>query len=450
VAPAAVVIQLAVGLIVPLLAALAPVIGGARITAHQAISNYGLGAGFGRGWLDRLIGRVGRGRSPTAPLLPRPLALSLRNTFRRKARVALTLFTLTLGGAMFIVVMSVGTSLNHTIKVLLGDFGFDVLVSFDRSYHTARLVEVAESVPGVTRAEVWDTRGATLALANGEQRQTRLWGAPSDSELFDPRIVNGRCLLPGDGRAILLNNKIATDESIHVNDQITLTIGGRESVWTVVGLILNLNNNQSDNFVPLETLARETGNVNRGRLLMTTSEQQGVEGQQALIDSLRDTYAAHRIEASYFESAEEIQEQNRTQFNIITYLLLTMAILAAVVGSLGLMGAMSINVVERGREIGVMRSIGATSPAIAGIFVVEGTLVGVLSWLLAAPLSYPGALAFSQLVGNVLMKMPLDFSYSTASMTLWLGIVIVLSALASLWPALRATKVSVREALAYE
>jgi putative ABC transport system permease protein len=114
------------------------------------------------------------------------------------------------------------------------------------------------------------------------------------------------------------------------------------------------------------------------------------------------------------------------------------------------MGTMSMNVVERTREIGVMRAIGASSITIVGMFVAEGMLVGVLSWLLAAPLSYPGARLFSDLIGNILLEMPLDFCYSTGGLVLWLVIVTVLAALASFWPALQATKVSVREALAYE
>jgi putative ABC transport system permease protein len=127
-----------------------------------------------------------------------------------------------------------------------------------------------------------------------------------------------------------------------------------------------------------------------------------------------------------------------------------MAILAAVVGGIGLMGTMSINVVERGREIGVMRAIGATSLSVAGIFVIEGMFVGALSWLLAVPISYPGALAFSNVVGTAVLELPLDFKFSVDGAVLWLGIVLALSAVASLWPALRATRVSVREALAYE
>jgi putative ABC transport system permease protein len=441
VVPVAVGLQAIVGLVVPPVAALVPVIGGARITPHKAISSHGLGAGFGRSWLDRLVGRI--------RALPRPLALSLRNTFRRKARVALTMLTLVLGGVMFIMVLSVGTTFSNTIEGLLDDYGFDALIVLDDNYRTTRLMDIAQSVPGVHRAEVWTIQMGTLKLENGQEIEGQLWGVPSESEMFGPHIVSGRGFLPGDGRAILLNSKIAADEGYQVGDEVTLDIGERESTWTVVGLIVNINNQQRDNFVPFETLARETGNSNQGPMMMVTFDKRDPEYQRALIGELRDAFPAQRIEISELIGAAEFRQQQMVVVSIIVYLLLAMAVLAAVVGSIGLMSTMSINVVERGREIGMMRATGATSAAIAGIFVVEGVLIGALSWLIAAPLSYPGAQAFSVLVGST-FQLPLDFSFPVGGILLWLGIVGALSALSSLWPALRATRVSVREALAYE
>jgi putative ABC transport system permease protein len=437
-------IQVGMGLAVPLLAALVPVIGGARITAHQAISSHGLGGNFGRGWLDRLLGRIRR--------LPRPLSLSLRNTFRRKARVTLTLLSLMLGGVMFLMVLSVRASFHNTLDVLLGDFGFDVLVVLERSYHTTRLIEAIEGVRGVEQVEVWANYGGQLALrgASGEEMDVGLWGVPLDSEMFSPRLTAGRKLRPGDDRVILLNSKIAADEGFQVGDQVELTVAGRETTWTVVGLVNNINNDFSDNFMPFAALARATGSVNRGGLVMTTMDEVEVETQAALINVLHDTYTQRGMEVVYTESASEFREENLATFNVITYLMLVMAVLAAIVGSVGLMSTMSINVVERGREIGMMRAIGATSLSIVGIFVAEGLLIGVLSWLLAAPLSYPGAMVFSKEIGLLLMNVPLDFSFPLGNLTLWLGIVLLFSTLASLWPALRATRVSVREALAYE
>ena len=97
-----------------------------------------------------------------------------------------------------------------------------------------------------------------------------------------------------------------------------------------------------------------------------------------------------------------------------------------------------------------MRAIGATALAIIIIFVGEGVLLGLLSWMIAVPLSYPGAQIFSTVVGAALMNAALDFKYSLNGVILWLGIVVMISAVSSFWPALHALKISVREALVYE
>jgi len=93
---------------------------------------------------------------------------------------------------------------------------------------------------------------------------------------------------------------------------------------------------------------------------------------------------------------------------------------------------------------------GTTATGIVEVFCGEGILLGVLSWLFAVPLSYPAVRVFSDAVGNAALGTPLDFHYSVSRVILWLAIVAVLSALAGLWPALGAARVSVREALAYE
>ncbi|MFZ2359183.1 MAG: ABC transporter permease, partial [Anaerolineae bacterium] len=145
-------LQVLVGLLVPLLAALWPVINGARITIREAISSYGLGKGrFGHGPFDHLLLRV----QHWLPFMSRPLIISLRNTFRRKGRLALTMLTLTLGGAIFIAVLSVRLSLDNTLQDALAYNNYDVFLGFDRPYREELLRDEALAVPGVALAETW-------------------------------------------------------------------------------------------------------------------------------------------------------------------------------------------------------------------------------------------------------------------------------------------------------
>jgi putative ABC transport system permease protein len=149
------------------------------------------------------------------------------------------------------------------------------------------------------------------------------------------------------------------------------------------------------------------------------------------------TMATERAEAEVF-------------FGVIITLLMMMAFMLAIVGGLGLMGTMSINVLERTREIGVLRAIGAPTRGVAWVFIREGIAIGVLSWLLSAVLAPPLGKLLTNAVGTQVLGAPFSFTYSLPGVWLWLALVIVLSGLASFIPARNAARLTVREVLAYE
>ena len=116
--PGTVAIQATVGLLVPILAALYPVISGVRVTIREAISGYGLRSAYGQGIVDRILAHV--------RVLSRPMRLTLRNTFRRRGRLAMTLATLVIAGAAFVAIMSLRDSLLMGLDELFGYYRYDV------------------------------------------------------------------------------------------------------------------------------------------------------------------------------------------------------------------------------------------------------------------------------------------------------------------------------------
>ena len=131
-------------------------------------------------------------------------------------------------------------------------------------------------------------------------------------------------------------------------------------------------------------------------------------------------------------------------------MLMGMAFSAALVGGIGQMGALSSGVIERTKEIGVLRAIGASSWTIMGMFMLEGVLQGLLSWLIALPLSLAFAPLFADVLGRTIFGTNLTYRYDYQAAMVWLVLVLVIGAFASILPARGATRVSVRQSLAYE
>jgi putative ABC transport system permease protein len=152
----------------------------------------------------------------------------------------------------------------------------------------------------------------------------------------------------------------------------------------------------------------------------------------------------------YTETTEQLRQQDQEVIGVMIASLLAMAVLVALVGGLGLAGTMSLNVIERVREIGVMRSIGASDGKVLLVFLVEGLFIGVLAWSLGAVVALPASKLMSDSMGMLLFSMPLSFTFAPDGVLLWLILSIIVAAGASYFPARNATRISVREVLSHE
>lgn len=440
--------EIAIGLMLPLLAALYPILAGTRVTVREAISDYGLGKGqVGLGWTDRLLEKV-RG-------LSRPTILSFRNTFRRKARLALTLITLVLGGTMFISVLNVSASMYQTLDDVLKNWQFDILLPFERPYRTDVVEELARQTPGVTRVESWGYGNVRrLRAGDTESDSITLFAAPPDTTMIEPTVTQGRWLMPEDDNAIVLSQGVfAAEKDLKIGDEITLKIGERKATWRIVGSarVVGMGGGIGVAYVNYPYYARLLGQVGRAASVQLNTARHDTASQLQIKQMLETRYLQIGVSATAGGlTSGEIRDQNAVYFNIISVLLMVMAVLMAMVGGLGLMGTMSLNVLERTREIGVMRAVGASNGAVRGIVLTEGVFIGLLSALISVVLSYPISKAFSDLVGNAIFHLPLSFTVSVEGIVLWMIIVSILSALASLLPAYSASRLTVREILSYE
>ncbi len=449
----ALVLQVMAAIAVPLLAALWPVLHGSAITVREAIATYGLGADFGFSRLDRLVERIGQ------RFFSSPYAIALGNMFRRKGRLVLTQLVLIAAGMMFLLVMSLSASMFYTLDNDLARRNFDLRLGFEDKQRIDRVLKMAAGVEGVKQAEMWFDKPVSVLLEGQRLREAgvgaEIVGIPAHSTMFRPLMIKGRWLRPDDEQAVVIAKDLADEHNIAIGDTVTLDLGELgDSEWQVVGITYIIVRDAFSNdpiYAPLESIFKATKKHNRGTRLVVASASTDPGAVKRLNLRLKSLYESRQMDINVFTTATSQEDLGNAlgRFGIVTSMFFGLALIMAAVGGVGLTGSLSISVVERTREIGVMRAVGAKSRTIMGMFMLEGVLQGLLSWTITIPLSFIITPPVARTLGQTMLEIPLDFQYNWVAVGSWLVIVIIIAALASILPARSATQISVRESLAY-
>jgi putative ABC transport system permease protein len=423
-----------VGIVAPLAAAAYPVWKGTGAPVRVALADFGLGqTSFGSSWFDRALARTGG--------TFRPLTFAIRNSFRRRARFALTLITLAAGGLFFLSALNVRASMINTLDHLFEAHKFDLSVPLREPYDSDQVQRAIDNTPGIKRSESWLVTEAAL----GTERFV-IFALPVNTQLFEPEIIEGRKLAAGDTDAIVVNNSLAgRSTKLRVGQTVTLQIDGVEKNWHVVGMAREAFT-PAIGYVPLSAI-QHSNQVNSLRLALNRTDDDSIEAVKADLDrNLEHEGIRARSSTSNAESRYSFDQH---MLMIYVFLILTSVIVGGV-GALGLMTTMSLNILERRREMGVLRAIGATPRVVWQMVIVEGLVIGVLSWVIAALLAWPVSKAVGDSLLGALFHGRLDFRFEWTGLVIWFGVSVALSAVASFFPAWKASRATVREALAYE
>ena len=444
--PEALELQAVIAFLVPVIAALFPVVGGVRMTVREAVSNYGVGQVLSNtNWIDRLLEKI--------RFLSRPMSISLRNTIRRKGRLFLTLTTLTLGGAIFISVFNLWGAMGITMQQIEGYFLADVNIHFTRSYRLQKIEPMVMSIPGVVGFEGWKSAaGQVLAPDKKSGVDISFLAPPSDSTLIKPILTSGRWLTPRDENGVVIGNHLVKERpDLRTGDKIWVKINGKEYIFQIVGIYKMAGNVGTPIlYTNADYLGKITNAPDQVYEVHVITNNHDLATQTRVSESLQSLFKSEGMPVAYVQVGVEWRQQQTSQTDVMVYFMLVMALLIALVGGLGLMGTMGMNILERIREIGVMRAIGASNRDIQKIVVLEGIFVGFSSWVLSIIFSLPITLAMNYGVGVSMFQSPLDFVFGVQGILIWLAGVLLLASFASLMPAWNASRLTIREILSYE
>jgi putative ABC transport system permease protein len=447
VVPLAIVLQVLIALGIPLLAGYFPVNRGAKTTVRRAISDDPQGGQpSNTNLVAKLLGRI--------RWISRPILLSIRNTFRRKGRLALTLFTLITGGAIFISVFNLRVSLEGFLDLLSDHFGADLTIELEQPYRTSEVEAAVLQVPDVQGFEAWSYAPAEILNPDGSlDANLHILAPPAHSKLISPDIIEGRWFEPGEPRALALADGIRElYPNLKAGDTLRLEVADqREEDWTVVGIFrFSSPVDEMFGYADYETISEIHNLRDRSSSYRIVTRNHTLADQENAARAVDSALRSAGFKVSNIEPGLLTLSEASEGINILVVLLLLMALLSALVGSIGLTGTMSMNVLERTREIGVMRAIGAGNPAIIKSVIIEGAMIGLISWVFAAIVSLPFSMLLIRIMSDSMFNALVPLKLAPFGYLIWLVVVLVLSALASLLPARSAANLTIREVLAYE
>ena len=444
------VLQIGSGIIIPLIAAAFPVIRGSRISVKNALDNYGVTQGNmgNKSWAIRFS---------QLDFFSETFRLSIRNVFRQRSRLTMTLGLLAAGGAMFMTAMNVSKAWEDNLKRIYTQRLYDLEVRLNSSVPTDSLLDKIMAIPGVSVAEGWSHSPTSISKDNAfEVTHTypdkghgsfTMQALPIPTKMLNLTVVEGRWLTNKESNDVVLNQ--AARGSLKIGERVSLSIDGKPSEWNVIGFTEDVGS-PATAYVSVEVFSRRTNTVSQTKMLRISYADRSKENAVRKNREIEGLLEKENISVSSTIPVWLLHNAVAAHMKVLVNSLLAMAILMALVGTLGLMSTMSMNILERTREIGIMRAIGATPKKISALIVWEGLLIGSMSIFIAFALSLMLSTYMGRLIGNMAFRTPLSLTISGLALGIWILIIILGSYAATLYPARRANKITTREALAYE
>src|SRR3989344_5697987 len=360
---------------------------------------------------------------------------SLENLKKRKTRSILTIFSILIGITTIFIFVSFGFGLYNYINSFVSDSSADKITIQPRGIGAPGLddtfalteddLKAVEKTSGVYEAsglrftvtEISQGSTKKYVFASGLDPKKELFTELSNVEIFKGRNLEknerGKVIL---GHNYLVENKIFS-KALDINDNIK--IEGEN--LKIVGFYESLGNPQDDSSVYMtNTQFKEIYNDSRGYSMIiarvdTTNIPQVINNVEK---NLRNSRNLEEGKEDFFvASFEDLLETYTSSLNFIIGFIILIAFVSVLVSGINTSNTMITSVLERTKEIGVLKSICARNSEIFYLFIFESGVLGLISGVLGVLVGF----ILTKIAGSVLLSFGWGFLQPYYSAWLFLG-----------------------------
>jgi putative ABC transport system permease protein len=429
-------ISLAVGLLGPALAATPAIRRASRLSLAEALRATGSAAG-GQGVLDRGLRHI--------RFLPRSAQIGLRGSARRKRRTLATAVQVGLAVGILLGALSLGKAVANMTTDFFNIVHYDVWAqTYASKPFNAAAQKSISSIPGVREAQPLLTNNARMAGTTAQ-----LFGLP-ERPMYTPDLVAGKwysdAQAHANARVAVIGQALADKAHVGVGGSVRIKAAAGPISLRVVGINSNAAGGQMV-LLPLGTLQaalRSPGEINNYWISSTTRDHATID---RITTRVEDALAASGNQSTTME--RYVQKRDAIAGNGgLTTSITVLGLLIVAISLVGLVNAIAMSVIERTREIGMLRCVGARGKDVRRIFTVEGLTVALLGWAIGVALGWAMGYGLVSLTAS-LVNIDLFFVFPAANVAITLVGTVVLTLLVLLGPVRRAVRLKPGDALRY-
>lgn len=373
------------------------------------------------------------------------VSFALRNLWRHQRRVVFTVLSLASGGAVFLGGLQLRRGIQDSVAVLYEQtIRYDAVLRSEQPASIATLRVLALSVPGVAQAESWPSVRAAIVVDGRLENRFTITAPTANTPLLEMRPSPGRWLQSTDSTALVVSRELAAAEpSLALGSWVSLMVDGVTRRWQVVGVAAVPGRVAYANQVFVTT----TLGVQRASSVLVQFAERTAPEHERLLRAVQSALEAGGVAVASAQPMTEARSAAEDHLVMVVDFLIVAAQLTIVVAAFGLASTLGLAVLERTREIGVLRAVGASPRSIMAVVQGEGLAIAAVSAVVAIPLSLPMSLTLGAAFGRMMFPVPVSLLPVGRSVLLWFVVALGVAAVAGMGPSRRATRISAVDAM---